>query len=142
MLERPKALSKAALQQHLWPETFVAEANLSNLVAEIRDALADKPRKPASHPDRAWVWLRVLRATPSVSSESRQQSDERATCWLEWGRRRFALAVGENVVGRDPDVEVRLDASTVSRRHARVIVASEGTLLEDCGQQERHVSMR
>ena len=26
---RPKVLSKVVLQQHLWPETFVAEANLS-----------------------------------------------------------------------------------------------------------------
>src|SRR5258708_2581175 len=33
-LERPNALSKEVLQQRLWPATFVAEANLSNLVAE------------------------------------------------------------------------------------------------------------
>ena len=32
VLERPKVLSKAVLQQRLWPDTFVAEANLSNLV--------------------------------------------------------------------------------------------------------------
>jgi hypothetical protein len=30
------------------------------------------------------------------------------------------LAEGENIVGRDPDVEVSLDATTVSRRHARI----------------------
>jgi DNA-binding winged helix-turn-helix (wHTH) protein len=36
VLDRPKVLSKAVLQQRLWPETFVAEANLSNLVAEIQ----------------------------------------------------------------------------------------------------------
>ena len=35
-LDRPKVLSKAVLQERLWPATFVAEANLSNLVAEIR----------------------------------------------------------------------------------------------------------
>jgi DNA-binding winged helix-turn-helix (wHTH) protein len=43
---RPKALSKTVLQQRLWPDTFVAEANLSNLVAEIREALEDSPREP------------------------------------------------------------------------------------------------
>jgi DNA-binding winged helix-turn-helix (wHTH) protein len=34
---RPKALSKSALQDHLWPKTFVVEKNLANLVAEIRN---------------------------------------------------------------------------------------------------------
>jgi DNA-binding winged helix-turn-helix (wHTH) protein len=40
---RPKALSKAELHDRLWPETFVVEANLSNLVGEIRHALSDDP---------------------------------------------------------------------------------------------------
>ena len=46
VLERPKALSKADLQERLWPGTFVTEANLSNLVAEIRAALGDPARAP------------------------------------------------------------------------------------------------
>lgn len=46
VLERPKALSKADLQERLWPGTFVAEANLSNLVAEVRAALGDPARAP------------------------------------------------------------------------------------------------
>ena len=46
VLERPKVISKADLQERLWPGTFVAEANLSNLVAEIRAALGDPARAP------------------------------------------------------------------------------------------------
>jgi Tol biopolymer transport system component/DNA-binding winged helix-turn-helix (wHTH) protein len=46
VLERPKALSKADLHERLWPGTFVAEANLSNLVAGIRAALGDPARAP------------------------------------------------------------------------------------------------
>ena len=42
----PNALTKAALQESLWPDTFVVEANLSNLVAEIRAALEDDVRHP------------------------------------------------------------------------------------------------
>ena len=30
--------------------------------------------------------------------------------------------MGENIVGRDPDVQVTLDATTVSRRHAKITV--------------------
>jgi predicted ATPase/DNA-binding winged helix-turn-helix (wHTH) protein len=38
-----KALSKAELQDYLWPGTFVVEKNLTNLVSEIREALGDDP---------------------------------------------------------------------------------------------------
>ena len=40
---RPKALSKADLQDRLWPDTFVVEKNLANLVSEIRQVLGDSP---------------------------------------------------------------------------------------------------
>src|SRR6185436_8567289 len=43
---RPTALSKADLQERLWPATFVAEANLSNRVPEVRAALDDPARAP------------------------------------------------------------------------------------------------
>jgi pSer/pThr/pTyr-binding forkhead associated (FHA) protein len=56
-------------------------------------------------------------------------------CWLEWGRQRFALPTGEHVVGRDPGVRIRLDASSVSRRHARLIVTPTGAVLEDFGSK-------
>src|SRR6185436_12510804 len=44
--DRPKVVSKADLQHRLWPDTFVVEANLSALVAEIRTALGDRARAP------------------------------------------------------------------------------------------------
>jgi DNA-binding winged helix-turn-helix (wHTH) protein len=40
---RPRALSKRALQERLWPDTFVVEKNLVNLV---REALGDDPARP------------------------------------------------------------------------------------------------
>ena len=46
VVNRPKALSKSALQERLWPDTFVLEKNLVNLVAEIREALGDSATKP------------------------------------------------------------------------------------------------
>jgi len=44
--ERPKAISKHDLHQRLWPATFVTEANLATLIAEIRSALRDDAREP------------------------------------------------------------------------------------------------
>ena len=34
---RPKAIAKADLHEHLWPSTFVSEATLASLIAELRD---------------------------------------------------------------------------------------------------------
>lgn len=131
---RPKVLSKAELQRRLWPDTFVVAGNLPNLIAEIRDALDDSARKP-----------RLVRTVHGLgyafSGDARDTSDaerstpERPSCWLEWNGRRFPLASGENVIGRDRDAEVRLDMSTVSRRHARVIVSDHDAVLEDLGSK-------
>ena len=132
-LERPKVLSKPVLQNRLWPETFVAEANLSNLVAEIREALEDDAHAP--------TYIRTAHghgyafSGDATTLHGREQAPDRPTCWLEWNRQRFPLSAGEHVIGRDADVEIRLDDATVSRRHARLVVTTEGIVLEDFGSK-------
>ena len=133
-LERPKVLAKTVLQHRLWPDTFVAEANLSNLIAEIRDALDDSPREPAYIRTVHKIGYAFCGDAAFMPGIGEPRADE-PVCWIEWGTRRFALHPGEHVVGRDPDVEVRLDASTVSRRHARLLVRADGTVLEDFGSK-------
>ncbi len=132
--ERPKVLSKAALQQRLWPDTFVAEANLSNLIAGIREALGDRARAP-KFIRTAHGFGYAFCGEATTVPDARTTESDRPSCWLEWNRRRFPLSVGEHVIGRDADVEIRLDASTVSRRHARLVVTVEGTMLEDFGSK-------
>ena len=51
--------------------------------------------------------------------------------WLDWDRRRFPLGLGTHLVGRDADAGIRIDASTVSRHHARIIVWAAEVVLED-----------
>jgi DNA-binding winged helix-turn-helix (wHTH) protein len=134
VLDRPKVLSKAVLLKRLWPETFVEEANLSNLVAEIREALGDRTR-PALYVRTAHGFGYAFCGDAAPVPAVRDVVLERPSCWLEWGRRRFPLLLGAHVIGRDADVEVRLDAPTVSRRHPRVVVTAEGALLEDFGSK-------
>ena len=134
VLDRPKVLSKAALQKRLWPETFVDEANLANLVGEIRDALGDRARAPLYIRTAHGFGYAFFGEATSLPAP-REMKLDRPSCWLEWDRRRFPLSLGEHVIGRDPDVEIRLDASTVSRRHARLVVTTEGTVLEDFGSK-------
>jgi len=132
--ERPKALSKAELQERLWPGTFVAEANLSNLVAEIRGALDDPARAPRFvRTVHRFGYAFCGDAVPL--SDPAETLPVRVWCRLEVDGRRFPLASGEHVIGRDADVEIRFDTSTVSRRHARIVVTADTAVLEDYGSK-------
>jgi DNA-binding winged helix-turn-helix (wHTH) protein len=128
---RPKALSKPALQEHLWPDTFVVEKNLVNLIAEIREALGED----AAHPrfvrtiQRFGYAFRDRTDEPRPARESIRGSDIRFR--LVWAGGRAGLGDGEHVLGRDPELALFLDASDVSRRHARIRIAGDEATIED-----------
>ena len=128
ILDRPKLLSKAVLLERLWPATFVAEANLSNLVAEVREALGDAARRP--------VYIRTAHGigyafcADATVARAPSERAEGPSCWFEWDGRRLPLSIGEHVIGREENADIRVDQSTVSRRHARVVVTNEGAVLE------------
>ena len=126
---RPEALTKAALQESLWPDTFVVEANLSNLVAEIRAALEDDVRQPRfirTVHGFGYAFCGTVGGDPAAE-------DPRvvAPCVLVCSGRLYPLAEGENVLGRDGDAASWFDSTSVSRRHARIVVTDGKALLED-----------
>jgi DNA-binding winged helix-turn-helix (wHTH) protein len=127
--DRPKVLSKTVLQERLWPATFVAEANLSNLVAEVRAALDDSPRTPAFI--RTAHGIGYAFCGDAVEAAGADLAPPGPSCWLEWGGQRFPLSIGTYHVGRHPDVEIRLDHASVGRHHARLVVTADGAVLED-----------
>ena len=127
---RPKAISKDELHKLLWPDTFVSEANLPNLVAELRDALGDDAHQP-----------RIIRTVPRFGyafvAESSGAGPLAASpaFRLIWGDREIALRPGENVIGRDEAATLWIDDSLVSRRHARIVIDENGAVLEDLGSK-------
>jgi len=125
---RPRALSKKELHEHLWPATFVSEVNLATLIAEIRGALGDDARKPrfvrtAHRFGYAFCGMTV--------DGPRSDASGTPFCWLVKDRRRLPLRPGENVLGREPEDGINLDSPTVSRRHARILISATGATLED-----------
>jgi DNA-binding winged helix-turn-helix (wHTH) protein len=134
LLERPKALSKSVLHQRLWPDTFVADANLANLIAEIRQVLGDHAQTP-SYIRTVHRFGYAFCGSASVMADGSAPVAEAPSSWLEYGEKRLPLAAGANILGRDPDVEIAFDASTVSRRHARLVVSADGATLEDLGSK-------
>jgi DNA-binding winged helix-turn-helix (wHTH) protein len=126
---RPEALTKAALQESLWPDTFVVEANLSNLVAEIRAALDDDVRQPRfirTVHGFGYAFCGTVGGDPAAEA-----SRVVAPCVLVCSGRLYPLAEGENVLGRDGDAASWFDSTSVSRRHARIVVKDGKALLED-----------
>jgi DNA-binding winged helix-turn-helix (wHTH) protein len=125
----PRVVPKAELHQRLWPNGVVSDATLVGLVKEIRRALADH--------DRTAPLIRTAHRVGYAFNAPvvRRPPEPRMSRWLMAGRRRIALVDGENVVGRDPEASVWLDDSTISRRHARLVVSDTGTVLEDLGSK-------
>jgi len=132
---RPKALSKIVLQERLWPDTFVVEKNLVNLIAEIRQSLGDDP----THPRFVRTVHRYGYAfhVPAAESPADDTPSPRTAVRfrLLWGSGRAGLGDGEHVLGRDPDLELFLDAPGVSRRHALIRIAGEEASVQDLGSK-------
>lgn len=129
---RPRAMSKSELQETLWPATFVVEANLANLVAELRDGMGEKGRRDG--------FLRTVHGFGyAFSGEAAGDSGGRAglasAVLLLRDGRPLPLAQGENVLGRDEDCAVFVDDATVSRHHARIVVRGSEAVLEDLGSK-------
>ena len=131
---RPRALSKAELHGHLWPETFVSDANLATLVKEIRIALGDD----AGHPEFVRTAHRFGYAFSGTATEIRDAASARdatSLCWLVKDGRRISLQEGENILGREPENGVPVDSPTVSRRHARIVIGAGDAMVEDLGSK-------
>ena len=129
---RPRAMAKTELQETLWPDTFVVEANLANLIAELREGMGEK-----GHRDGA---LRTVHGFGyAFSCDAAGDSGVRRAAASVFALVRdghgLPLAEGENVVGRDPDCAVFVDDTTVSRRHARVTVRGTEAFVEDLGSK-------
>jgi DNA-binding winged helix-turn-helix (wHTH) protein len=130
---RPRVLSKAELHQQLWPSTFVSEATLSSLVAEVREALGEKLTARRRFIRTAH---RVGYAFDGETTElPPSTADLRARCWIVWEAGEVALGDGEHLLGRDSDVAICLESPTVSRHHARIRVDGDSATLEDLGSK-------
>jgi len=130
---RPRAVSKHELHDRLWPDTFVVEANLANLMAEIRAALRDNSRSPryVRTVQRFGYAFQAEAETERGPASRRQEPIFR----LSWKGGRAVLVQGEHVLGREPGLELSFDSTTVSRRHARIRIEGDTATLEDLGSK-------
>ena len=127
---RPRALSKAELHERLWPSTFVSDATLSSLVAEVREALGEKARdghfvRTVHRFGYAFAETATEQGAPAPTAAGR------ARCWIVWEFGHVGLPDGDHLLGRSADVAVWLESPTISRHHARIRVSGDGATIED-----------
>ena len=124
---RPEAVAKSELLERLWPETFVSDASLHNLVAEIRAGGRDTS-EPS--PIRLRVpWRCAGRRPPSTLPEGRRGPASR----LE--ERRVAAVRRSEPGGPRSRLRRPHRFGTLSRRHARIVVTGREAAVEDLGSK-------
>jgi DNA-binding winged helix-turn-helix (wHTH) protein len=128
---RPRALAKEELLQKLWPKTYVSEGNLPGLAAEIRRAIGEGPEGTVLRTVYGYGYAFSARA----EKEKAEPPPAQGRYWLAWNETEIPLTNGENIIGRDPSANVRIDDSTISRRHARLVIADKRASIEDLGSK-------
>jgi len=126
--QRPRVVTKTELQDRLWPDSIVLEANLGNAVAEIRKALGDDPKSPRYV---ATVSRRGYRFSGTVDPIAADSTPAPHRWWLVWRETTLPLAPGPNVVGRHPESDVWINAASVSRVHAEIAISDGAATVED-----------
>jgi DNA-binding winged helix-turn-helix (wHTH) protein len=130
---RPDTVSREQIHAHLWPGTFVSESSLQALVSEIRQALGDDGRRRAIIRTVHGVGYAFDPPLDAPAAPSQARAGE-VLAWLVGQFDRLPLHAGDNVLGREGDEVIRIEDSTVSRRHARVTVADQ-VWVEDLGSK-------
>jgi DNA-binding winged helix-turn-helix (wHTH) protein len=124
---RPRAVSKPELHSRVWPSTFVSEATLTSVIAELREALGQRGREPG--------FIRTVHkfgyAFAMEPADRPEPQSSPATVWVVFNGRELLLQDGEHVFGRGADADIRLPSPSVSQRHAKMVIAGDIATIED-----------
>jgi hypothetical protein len=97
-----------------------------------------RTRRHAPYPFRARepaadaAFRRGLRC---AGGKGRSAARRRRTFGVVLPRREMTLLEGTTVIGRASDAAIQIDSPSVSRYHARIVVAHESAVLEDLGSK-------
>jgi DNA-binding winged helix-turn-helix (wHTH) protein len=124
---RPAVVTNNELDELLWPQVYVARTSLMRLVSKLRSALGDTPH--GSHVIRTayktgYAFCAEVTCVPTAAGPP-------ATIELVWKKQSLPLTDGVHLAGRDDACALVIDASTVSRHHARITVVSRAATIED-----------
>jgi DNA-binding winged helix-turn-helix (wHTH) protein len=128
-----RLLSRQEIVERVWTDVAVTDDAVRFQVAELRKAFGDEGAallKTIRGEGYRWdskVRAEATRPVRTVRGEPPTQPGFR----LVLEDREIHLLDGANVLGRDPDSALWIDDASVSRRHARVVLAGGRASLED-----------
>ncbi len=131
---RPNVIAKERIRDCVWPGTNITDSTLATVMTELRSALDEDPRRPRH--------LRTVHGVgyafcgEATESDPQPASSGRSMTYrLLIEDREVALRLGENLLGRVDEGVVWIEAPTVSRRHARILVEHDRATIEDLGSK-------
>ena len=129
---RPNAVAKEVIHERIWPRSFVSEATLASLIAEIREAIGESAESAR--------YIRTVHgfgyAFAGEAIEKLPLPIARESGWLLlWDDREIPLGEGETIIGRDHTAGVCIASEKVSRRHARLRITGGTATIEDLGSK-------
>ena len=134
LVESPeKVVSRRQLIDRVWRTRFVTDNALTRAITELRKKLGDDAKRPAyieTIPKRGY---RIVAEVGGARVEQRP-----AACRFlleEQDETEVPLRDGDNIIGRSAEADVQIDASEVSRRHARILVVGSTAVIEDLGSK-------
>ena len=132
---RPRALTKVEIHESLWSDTFVSDATLTSLVAELRAAIGDDARSPRLVRTIHGYGYAFIGDAAAETARPLGERFEVAPYRIIVGEREIALVEGEHVLGRSGDAAILVDDAGVSRHHARITIGAQRATLEDLGSK-------
>ena len=129
---RPRAIAKRELHDRIWPGTFVSDATLATLVAELRRTISDAGGCADA--------IRTVHGfgyafSGDASVVGAEPASEAPVGYLFGNDSEIALTPGQHTVGRIRQSTIWIDDPAVSRRHARITVAPDQVTLQDLGSK-------
>ena len=121
----------------MWPDAVSGdfEQGLNKAVHKLRRALRDASDRPRLVETLARRGYRFIAAIDGVRSSVLAPHPRPEVFRVVLDGRSIPLDPGPSVIGRDEAAAVRVDSSTVSRRHARIVVSAGAAILEDLGSK-------
>lgn len=108
------------------------DAAINTAVRKIRRALGDDADRPQYI---ATIVGKGYRFIAPVAHVEGSRSEAGPTWFLTQDSREYPLAPGDNLIGRDAAVRVRLGHPSVSRRHARIRIDDACAIVDDLGSR-------
>ena len=127
--QRPKVVTKGLLIKRVWPDAFVADANLAILIGDVRAALGDDAKEPRIIKTHHRVGYSFAADVAEVSASDHDR--EQPAFILTAAKRRILLFEGSATLGRDGSCDIVIDHPSVSRVHAVLSVTDGQLTVED-----------